>query len=84
MKYKILVLFANHTNNKIKYNITLNNISFIKKYISNIIIIDSENEYYANLLKKDLESSNLVSNYFYNPNHYETALATPVNTLGRK
>ena len=65
MKYKILVLFANHTNNKIKYNITLNNISFIKKYISNIIIIDSENEYYANLLKKDLESSNLVSNYFY-------------------
>ena len=70
MKYKILALFANHTNNKIKYNISLNNISCITKYVSNIIIIDTENEYYADLLKKDLESTNLISNYFYIKNDH--------------
>ena len=70
-KYKILGLIANHTYDNIKYNISLSNISIIKKYINNICIIDSSNEHYANLLKKDLTENtqnDYIKNYFQIPN----------------
>lgn len=63
---KILVLLANHTNNKLKYNICLNNISLLNKYFENIIIIDSSDEYYAQQLNNDLED---INNNFYTIKH---------------
>ena len=53
-KYKILSLIANHTNSQIKYNISLNNISLIKEHVTDIFIIDSKNEIFANKLNNDL------------------------------
>jgi hypothetical protein len=53
-KYNILAIFSNHTYNKIKYNISLNNITFILPHVNDIIIIDSENEEFAIKLKYDL------------------------------
>ena len=71
MKYKILAIIANHTNSKIKYNISLNNISFIKNFVTNIVIIDSENELFASCLKEDLKDTNIISNhYFVKNDHY--------------
>ena len=71
MKYKILAIYASHTNSKTKYNITLNNLSLISPYISEIIIIDSNGEYYANCLKKDLKTTKKILEYFFYKNdHY--------------
>ena len=70
MKYKILAIFANHTNNKTKYNISLNNLSLIFPFVSNIIIIDSQGEYYANCLKKDLNNTKILDYFFYKNDHY--------------
>jgi len=53
-KYNILAIFSNHTYNEIKYNISLNNITFIIPHVNDIIIIDSENEEFAIKLKSDL------------------------------
>ena len=53
-KYRILGIFANHTNSIIKYNVSLNNLSIIKEYLTGICIVDSLNEKYAQLLKNDL------------------------------
>ena len=64
MKYKILALIANHTSNKVKYNISLNNIAIIKEFVSKITIIDSNNEYYAEKLKEDLENNDKILDYY--------------------
>jgi hypothetical protein len=71
-KYKILGIFACHTNNILKYNITLNNLSIIKEYLTGICIVDSINEMYANLLKNDLTiNNNIIKHYFLiENNHY--------------
>ena len=53
-KYKLLGIFANHTNSIIKYNVSLNNLSIVKEYLTGICIVDSLNEKYAHLLKNDL------------------------------
>ena len=73
LKYKILGLVANHTNNNIKYNISLNNISLIKKHLTNITIIDSKNEYYAEKLKDDFINDDKINNYLFtnNDNYYD-------------
>lgn len=73
MKYKILALIANHTSNKIKYNISLNNIAIIKEFVSKIIIIDSNNEYYSERLKEDLENNDKILDYYLveNDNYYD-------------
>jgi hypothetical protein len=55
MVNKIIVLLSNHTNNKLKYNICLNNIELLNKYFDTIEIIDSSDEYYATQLNNDLE-----------------------------
>ena len=60
----ILGIFSNHTNNIIKYNICLNNISFLKKYLTNIVIVDSDNEKYAKKLYNDIHDDNKIINYF--------------------
>jgi hypothetical protein len=72
-KYKILGIIANHTSNMIKYNISLNNISILKKYLTNIIIVDSLDEEYAVKLKKDFESDELIIKYYLikNDNYYD-------------
>ena len=72
-KYKILAIFANHTTNIIKYNLTLNNLSFIKSNVTNIVIVDSKNEMYAQKLCNDLEEDNKVNNFFFidNDNYYD-------------
>ena len=65
MKYNILAIISNNTNNACKYNICLNNISIVKQFVSSIIIIDSQNEDYANLLKKDLENIEFINNFLF-------------------
>jgi hypothetical protein len=60
----LLGIFANHTNNIIKYNTCLNNISFLKKYLTNIVIVDSNNEKYAKKLHDDIKDDNKINNYF--------------------
>ena len=49
-KYKILGIFANHTNTKIKYEVSLSNISLLKDNLTDIVIIDSICEIYAKKL----------------------------------
>ena len=72
-KYKILLLVANHTCNNIKYNVSLNNISIIKNFVNNIIIIDTNEERYAKLLYNDLKNDNKISGYFFidNDNYFD-------------
>ena len=72
-KYKILLLVANHTCNNIKYNISLNNISIIKNFVNNIVIIDSNEERYAKLLYNDLKNDNKIINYLFinNDNYFD-------------
>ena len=69
MKYNILCLIANHTCNNIKYNISLNNISLIKKYLKNIVIIDSKDESNAENLYTELKDENIIKNYFFTENN---------------
>jgi hypothetical protein len=71
--YKILAILANHTINIIKYNTTLNNISFIKNNVTNIAIVDTKNEYYSEKLKNDIENDDKINNYFLieNDNHFD-------------
>ena len=69
-KYKILGLIANHTNSQIKYNISLNNISLIKDYITDICIIDTKNEIYAQKLNNDIcKIYNNIIDYIYIENN---------------
>ena len=68
-KYNILGLIANHTSNNIKYNISLNNISLIKKYLKDIIIIDSKNKSYAEDLKFELKDENKIKEYLFTQNN---------------
>ena len=70
---KILGIFANHTSNILKYNISLNNIILLKEHLTNIIIIDSKNEIYANKLKNDLVNENKIINYLFleNDNYFD-------------
>jgi hypothetical protein len=72
-KYRILGIFANHTNSIVKYNITINNISIIKEYLSGICIVDSLNEKYANLLKNDLSLGKIIQHHFLieNNNYFD-------------
>ena len=73
MVYKILGLFANHTCNNIKYNISLNNILMIYKYLTNICIIDTINQNYGNKLYNNLKNFSIINNYFFieNDNYFD-------------
>lgn len=62
--FKILGIFANHTNNIIKYNISLNNYSKLKKNLDSIVIIDSLGESYAEKLQSDLLKDDKIKEYF--------------------
>jgi len=64
-KNKILGIFANHTSSLLKYNISINNISFLKKNLEEIIIIDSINEIYASKLKTDLSHDPKIINHIF-------------------
>jgi len=72
-KYNILGLIANHTTNNIKYNVSINNISLIQKYLKDIIIIDSKNESMAEKLKNEYVENNKVKDYIYveNNNYFD-------------
>ena len=72
-KYNILLLVANHTCNNIKYNISLNNISIIKNFVNNIVIIDTNEERYSKLLYNDLKNDNKIINYLFidNDNYFD-------------
>ena len=71
--HKILGIFANHTSNMIKYNVSLNNISILKKHLTNIIIIDSKDEEYSIKLQKDLENDTSIIKHIFikNDNYYD-------------
>ena len=70
-KYKILGLFACHTKCIKKYFTNLNNIYYLLDYLENFIIIDSKDEYYAELLKKDVEKiSKFKEHYFIDNDIY--------------
>ena len=62
-KNRILGIFANHTTSILKYNISLNNISFLKKNLDKIVIVDSINENYALKLQKDLNQDSQIINH---------------------
>ena len=62
--FKILGIFANHTNNKIKYNISLNNYSKLKNNLDAIIIVDTLGEKYAEKLQLDLLKDEKLKNYY--------------------
>jgi hypothetical protein len=70
---KILAIFANHTCNNIKYNISLNNISLLRDKFTNIIIVDTKNEEYANKLHNDFLGDEKIINYFFveNDNYFD-------------
>jgi len=81
-KYKILVLIANHTNSQLKYNISLNNISLIKDYVTDICIIDTKNELYAQKLNNDLiKIYNNIIQYIYLDNNYYYDFGKWINAL---
>ena len=75
--HKILGIFANHTTNMIKYNITLNNISILKKHLTNIIIIDTIDQEYGIKLEKDfkndIDNNSFIIKYLFikNDNYYD-------------
>ena len=85
-KYKILALIANHTCNKVKYNISLNNISLIKEYVTDIIIIDTKDQYYAEQLKNDIIYDKKILNYLFveNDNYYDFGKWTYALNLKKK
>ena len=64
---RIVAILANNTNSKLKYNISLHNISFLKSFFD-LIIIDSADEYYANLLYEDLHS--IIDNFYLMKNDF--------------
>ena len=70
-KYKILGIFANHTNTKIKYEVSLSNISLLKDNLTDIVIIDSICEIYAKKLYDFFK--NKILNHFLikNDNYYD-------------
>ena len=71
MKYNILLIIANHTSNKIKYNITLNNLSYVIEYVNDIVIIDTNNEKYSKLLYEDLKGNKKIKEHlFINNDHF--------------
>jgi hypothetical protein len=65
MKYNILLLIANHTSNKIKYNITLNNLFHISEFVTDIVIIDTNNENYSELLYEDLKGNKKIKEHLF-------------------
>lgn len=67
--YKILAIFSNHTYDIIKYNVTINNISYILPHVTDAIIIDSINEEYAIKLKNDLIHEEKIKNFFFVKNN---------------
>jgi hypothetical protein len=70
-KYKIIAIFACHTNCIKKYISTLSNINNIYSHIEKFIIIDSQNEEFALRLKNDLKNNNkLLSHYIIKNNVY--------------
>ena len=73
MSNKILAIFANHTCNNIKYNISLNNISLLRDKFTNIIIVDTKNEEYAKKLHNDLHKDEKIVEYFFveNDNYFD-------------
>ena len=64
-KYKILGIVANHTNSLVKYNVSINNLSIIKEYLSGLCIVDTISEKYANLLRRDLTLKSNIVDYYY-------------------
>jgi hypothetical protein len=67
--YKILAIFSNHTYDIIKYNVTLNNLSYILPHVTDAIIIDSINEEYALKLKTDLIHESKIKNFYFVKNN---------------
>ncbi len=63
--YRILAIFANHTCNINKYNISLNNLSFIRDHVESIIIVDTINAEYSHRLKNDLSYDSKVIQHFF-------------------
>ena len=72
-KYNILLLIANHTCSNIKYNISLSNISVIRNFVKNIVIVDTKNEHYAKLLYNDLKYDSKILHHFFvdNDNYFD-------------
>ena len=62
-KKNILAIFANHTSSKNKYNISLNNISIINKFVDDIIVVDSIEAEYSNKLKNDIKNIISIKDY---------------------
>ena len=68
-KYKILAIFACHTNCIKKYVSTLSNINNINDHIEKFIVIDSYNEEFALRLKDDLKNNNKLDNHYLTKNN---------------
>jgi hypothetical protein len=60
----ILGLIACHTNNHIKYNVNLHNIHFIKKYVKDLIIIDTKEEIESQHLYNDIQKEKILHYFF--------------------
>ena len=67
-KYKILALFACHTNCLKKYFVNLNNLYNILPYIDNFAFIDSIDQVYALNLKNDIKKINKYKDFIYKDN----------------
>lgn len=67
-KFKILALFACHTNCLKKYFVNLNNIYKLLPYIDNFAFIDSESEILARKLKNDVMNINKYKDYIFKAN----------------
>ena len=61
---KICILFACHTDSLKKYFATLNNIIELKKYCSDIIIINSIDSKYSKNIKEELVDYDYIKEYF--------------------
>ena len=70
-KYKILGIFANHTTTKIKYEVTLSNISLLKDNLTDIVIIDSTNEIYSKKLYDFFKDKIQYHFLIKNDNYYD-------------
>jgi hypothetical protein len=73
MNKKILAIFANHSNSYVKNIISLHNLSIIEKYVTDICIIDSENEEFSMKLNNNLKDKDKIINYFFikNDTYYD-------------
>ena len=73
MNKKILAIFANHSNSYVKNIISLHNLSIIEKYVTDICIIDSENQEFAMKLNNNLKDKDKIINYFFikNDTYYD-------------